>query len=183
MMLGTPGKRKPKVARSICCSLIETLVLTVGRRAASKRMRSTRALTVELSRVSNPRLVFMPRAMASSRDRFNGVGVASPVGVLPLNCANSGKNVLENTITALKTVNLCLILNNVVDDFARHQAGGGERRALPMHPLKQGASLVIDERHVLKIHQNFAGRVIDPCLSPAIFQFGDPAFGQATADF
>jgi len=71
------GETEAKVARSICCSVIETLVLTVGSSAASRRMRSTRALIEELSLVSNPRLVFMPWAMASSRDSFNGFGVAS----------------------------------------------------------------------------------------------------------
>jgi len=79
-------------------------------------------------------------------------------GVLPLNCPSSGNNALENPINALKTVNLYLIPNNVVDDCTRHQAGRGESRAIPMHPLKQGASLVIDERNVLKIHQNFCRR-------------------------
>ena len=91
----------------------------------------------------------MPRAMASSSDRFNGVEVASPVGVLPVNWADSGNNVQMKIDTALKTVNLCLTPNNVVDDCTRQKAGCGERRAVPMHPLKQGASLIIDERNVV----------------------------------
>jgi len=125
----------------------------------------------------------MPRAMAASSERFNGVGVASPVGVLPVNWAESGNNVQITIETALKTVNLCLIPNNVVDDCTRQKTGCGERRAVPMHPLKQGASFIIDERNVVKIHQNFALRMIDSGGVPATFKLGNPTFGQAAADF
>ena len=119
----------------------------------------------------------MPRAMASSRDRVNGVVVASPVGVLPVNWAESGKNVQIRIETALKTVKLCPIPNNVVDDCTRQKASRDERRAVPMHPLKQGATFIIDERNVIKIHQNFALRMIDSGGVPAVFKFGDPTFG------
>jgi hypothetical protein len=51
-----------------------------------------------------------------------------------------------------------------------------------MHTLEQGASLIIDERNVLKIHQNFAAGVIGASGAPAILQFGDVAFRQAAAD-
>lgn len=87
--------------------------------------------------------------MASSSDRFSGEEVASPVGVLPLNCANSGENVQKSVETALKTVNLGLIPYDVVDDGAGQQSGDGERGAVTMHPLKQGASFIIDECNVL----------------------------------
>src|ERR1700689_3464970 len=101
MMVGTPGKWNPKVARLIWLSLIERLPVTVGSISASNCMRSTRALVEEFSRVSRPGLGFKPGARASSRDRFNGAGVAAPDGVLPLNCANSGKNVVNNVKNAL----------------------------------------------------------------------------------
>src|ERR1700692_563164 len=131
---------------------METSPFSVGSMAASNCIRSTRALVEEFSRVSNPRLVFMPRAIASSRDRFNGAETASPMGVLPLNCANNGRNVHNSVETALKTVNLCLIPNDFFDDCTRHWAVRDERRAVPMHPLEQGASPIIDECNVLKIH-------------------------------
>jgi hypothetical protein len=52
-----------------------------------------------------------------------------------------------------------------------------------MHPLKQGATFIIDERNVLKIHQNFGARVLDPGGAPTIFELRHPALGQAAADF
>ena len=113
MIDGTPGKWNPKVERLTCCSVMAKLPLTVGSMAASSCMRSTRALIEEFSRVNNPRLVFRPRAIASSSDRFNGAEAASPVGVLPLNCANNGRNVHNSVKTALRRVNLCLTPNDI----------------------------------------------------------------------
>jgi hypothetical protein len=90
---------------------------------------------------------------------------------------------MQNSVeTALKTVNLCLIVNNFVYDGFGQQTGGGERRAVQMHALKQGAPLIIDEGHVLKIHQNFPGGVIGPGGAPAGFKLGYIAIGQATVN-
>jgi hypothetical protein len=52
-----------------------------------------------------------------------------------------------------------------------------------MHPLEQGASLVIDERNVLKIHQYFALGVVRAGGSPAILEFWHVTFGQSPAYF
>jgi hypothetical protein len=85
--------------------------------------------------------------------------------------------------TALKKVNLCLTPNDFIDNGPGQQAGCGERRAVPMHPLKQGAAFIIDERNVVKIHQNFAAWMVDPGSVPARFKLGDPSFGKTAADF
>src|SRR5579864_9195487 len=132
----------PKVARLVCCSVIETPPVTVGSSAVNSRILSTRAFVDELSRVSNPILVLSPLAIASSSVRLNEAGVASPTGVLPLNCAKRGTNVQKSVASALRTVNLCLIVNNFVDDCPRQESRRAERGAGQMHTLQQRASLI-----------------------------------------
>jgi hypothetical protein len=125
----------------------------------------------------------MPREIASSRDRFNGAETASPTGVLPLNCANNGNSVQNSVETALRRVKLCLTPSNIFDDCTRQRAVSDEGRAFPMHPLEQGASSIIDECNMLKIHQYFAGGVVRAGGSPAIFELWHVALGQAPVHF
>jgi hypothetical protein len=86
-------------------------------------------------------------------------------------------------ILSLKQSIYALIPYYFVDDGSRHQASHGERRAVPMHSLKQGASLIIDECNMLKIHRNLAFRVVGAGGAPAIFEFLDVPVGQSAADF